>query len=182
MSIRPCRLGDLEAIGDVINAAAEAYRPVIPAECWHEPYMAAAQLRREVAAGVRFLGWEENDGLLAGVMGLQAVRDVALIRHAYVLPTRQRRGIGARLLDALLAGVDRPVLVGTWAAAEWAVSFYRCHGFADVDEAEKERLLRTYWTVPARQIANSVVLAAPAWRARDWPPFRPAGRRLANTR
>jgi len=167
MTIRPCRPDELPAIAAAIDAAAEAYRGVIPAECWREPYMPEDELRAEVAAGVRFLGWEDDtDGRLAGVMGLQEVADVALIRHAYVLPSYQRRGIGARLLETLLAGLDRPVLVGTWAAAHWAVAFYRRHGFAPVGEPEKERLLRAYWTVPARQIANSVVLADPAWQAR----------------
>lgn len=163
--IRACGNGDLAAIHVVINDAARAYRGVIPPECWHEPYMALSELRSEIAAGVAFLGCEE-DGRLAGVMGMQDVEDVVLIRHAYVTTARQRRGIGGRLLASLLQGVARPVLIGTWAAAGWAVRFYEKHGFQVVGPAEKERLLRRYWTVPDRQIANSVVLADRAWRLR----------------
>lgn len=160
--IRACGDADVAAILAVINAAAEAYRGVIPADCWpadnwRGPYMPEHELIGELAAGVAFLGWDE-DGNLVGVMGLQPVEDVALIRHAYVAPGRQRRDIGGRLLAALLDGVDRPILVGTWAAARWAVAFYQKHGFALAGGAEKERLLRRYWTVPDRQIETSVVL------------------------
>ena len=162
--IRACGAADFEAIHAVINDAAEAYRGAIPADCWHEPYMAKDELRREMEAGVGFLGYVE-DGTLTGVMGSQDVHDVALIRHAYVLTPAQRKGIGGRLLTALLESVERPVLVGTWAAATWAVRFYEKHGFAVVTPHEKVRLLRKYWSIPDRQIETSVVLADGAWRA-----------------
>lgn len=161
--IRSCGEGDLIAIHALINEAALAYRGVIPPDCWHEPYMPESELAAEMAAGVAFLGCEE-DGRLVGVMGLQNVEDVALIRHAYVATTRQRSGIGGRLLAVLMRDTERPLLVGTWAAATWAVRFYEKHGFAVVPPLEKERLLRRYWAVPDRQIAASVVLADEAWR------------------
>ncbi|MDP6572609.1 MAG: GNAT family N-acetyltransferase [Rhodospirillales bacterium] len=163
--IRTCGAADFEAIHDVINDAAEVYRNAIPADCWHEPYMAKDELRREMEAGVGFLGFVE-DGALTGIMGLQDVQDVALIRHAYVLTSAQRQGIGGRLLTELLQAVERPVLVGTWAAATWAVRFYGKHGFTLVTPREKDRLLRKYWSIPDRQIETSVVLADAAWRDR----------------
>jgi GNAT superfamily N-acetyltransferase len=158
--IRPCRNDERDAILAIINAAAEAYRRVIPADCWHEPYMASRELENEIAAGVRFWGYEA-DGELIGVMGVQAVRDVDLIRHAYVLPHSQRRGVGAALLRHLLPIGERRVLVGTWAAAVWAIRFYRRHGFELVSPERKNTLLRTYWAIPDRQIETSVVLAHP---------------------
>jgi GNAT superfamily N-acetyltransferase len=158
--IRPCRNDERDAILAIINAAAEAYRGVIPADCWHEPYMASRELENEIAAGVRFWGYEA-DGELIGVMGVQAVRDVDLIRHAYVLPHSQRRGVGAALLRHLLPIGERRVLVGTWAAAVWAIRFYRRHGFELVSPERKNTLLRTYWAIPDRQIETSVVLAHP---------------------
>jgi GNAT superfamily N-acetyltransferase len=158
--IRPCRNDERDAILAIINAAAEAYRGVIPADCWHEPYMASRELENEIAAGVRFWGYEA-DGELIGVMGVQAVRDVDLIRHAYVLPHSQRRGVGAALLRHLLSIGERRVLVGTWAAAVWAIRFYRRHGFELVSPERKNALLKTYWAIPDRQIETSVVLAHP---------------------
>ncbi len=159
-NIRPCRDDDHAAILAIINAAAEAYRRVIPADQWHEPYMLRDELDKEIAAGVTFWGYEE-DGALAGVMGLQSVRDVDLIRHAYVLPGSQRRGVGGALVWRLRRMSTRPMLVGTWAAAEWAIRFYRRHGFELVSPARKSVLLKTYWTIPDRQIETSVVLANP---------------------
>jgi GNAT superfamily N-acetyltransferase len=156
--IRPCRDDERAAILAIVNAAAEAYRGTIPADLWHEPYMEAGELDREIAAGVRFWGYEE-DGELVGVMGIQTAGDVDLIRHAYVLPGRQRGGIGGALLGHLRATAGRPMLVGTWAAAEWAVRFYRRHGFELVSPERKAVLLRTYWSIPDRQIDTSVVLA-----------------------
>lgn len=143
----------------IINAAAEAYRPVLPADLWHDPYMPPAELEREIAAGVVFTG-HEIAGELVGVMGLQAVGDVELIRHAYVTPERQGHGVGGALLDHIRRGAG-PLLVGTWAAADWAIRFYERHGFRLVDPERKAGLLRTYWTVPERQIETSVVLASP---------------------
>jgi len=157
--IRPCREEDHEAILAIVNAAAEAYRGVIPADCWHEPYMGVAELAQEIAAGVRFSGYEV-EGELVGVMGIQSVRDVDLIRHAYVRPAWQGRGVGRVLMDHLRAGNRRPVLVGTWAAATWAIRFYQHNGFRLVPEHDKDRLLQAYWNIPARQVEVSVVLAA----------------------
>ena len=158
-TIRPCRDDDRAAILAIVNAAAEAYRGVIPADRWHEPYMPRDELDSEIAAGVVFWGYEE-DGRLIGVMGLQPVRDVDLIRHAYVLPSGQRRGIGGALLKHLRQMSARPMLVGTWAAADWAIRFYQRHGFELVAPARKSALLKTYWNIPDRQIDVSVVLAS----------------------
>jgi GNAT superfamily N-acetyltransferase len=158
--IRRCRDDEQDAVLTIINAAAEAYRGVIPADRWHEPYMESRELENEIAAGVRFWGYEA-DGELIGVMGVQAVREVDLIRHAYVLPDSQRRGVGAALLRHLRAISARRMLVGTWAAADWAIRFYRRHGFEPVSPERKAALLKTYWTIPDRQIETSVVLADP---------------------
>ena len=156
-TIRPCGTHEAGRMLEIINAAAQAYRPVIPPDRWHDPYMPAAELEGELAAGVVFWGCEV-DGALVGVMGLQAVRDVDLIRHAYVLPDHQGQGIGAALLDHLMRRAARPILIGTWAAADWAIRFYERHGFRLVPVARKADLLRAYWTVPERQIETSVVL------------------------
>jgi GNAT superfamily N-acetyltransferase len=160
VDIRRCRDDERESILAIVNAAAEAYRGVIPADCWHEPYMPAHDLDDEIAAGVAFWG-VERDGALVGVMGVQPVRDVDLIRHAYVLPEHQRRGVGAVLLGHLRGLSTRRMLIGTWAAAGWAVRFYHRHGFELVPPERKTALLKTYWTVPDRQIETSVVLANP---------------------
>lgn len=162
--IRPCGEADLPAIFSIINDGAAAYRGVIPADRWHEPYMTEAELRAEIAAGVRFVGWEEG-GELLGVMGSQEVKDATLIRHAYVRTAARRKGIGGRLLRLLLAGATRPVLIGTWAAATWAIDFYCRHGFELVTPAEKDRLLATYWNIPTRQVETSVVLVDAGWRS-----------------
>lgn len=155
--IRRCGPGDITAIGQIVNEAAQAYSGAIPADRWHEPYMPREQLEAEIDAGVEFWGLEE-DGELLGVMGLQDVKDVTLIRHAYVRTSRQRSGLGSRLMDALTAKTKRPLLVGTWAAAHWAIRFYERHGFRLVTPEEKDRLLDTYWKIPARQRETSVVL------------------------
>src|SRR3954471_5238974 len=156
--IRPCRDDERASILEIVNAAAEAYRGVIPADRRHDPYMAADELDAEIAAGVGFWGYEEDGGDLAGVMGVQPVRDVELVRHAYVAPGRQRSGIGGALLEHLLARTSRRVLVGTWASAEWAIAFYRRHGFALLDTEPTRELLRAYWDIPERQVETSVVL------------------------
>jgi GNAT superfamily N-acetyltransferase len=158
--IRPCRDDERGAILAIVNAAAEAYRGVIPADRWHEPYMEAGELATEIAAGVRFWGCEAG-GELIGIMGVQPMGDVDLIRHAYVRPDRQRRGVGAALLCHLRGIGGRRMLVGTWAAADWAIRFYRRHGFELVSPERKTALLRTYWTIPERQVETSVVLAHP---------------------
>jgi GNAT superfamily N-acetyltransferase len=147
-----------------VNAAAEAYRGVIPADRWHEPYMPADELDAEIAAGVRFWGYEA-DGELLGIMGVQPVRDVDLIRHAYVAPDSQRGGVGGALLEHLLRGATRPMLVGTWGAAGWAIRFYERHGFEQVSRARAAELLREYWTIPERQVETSVVLSRDRERA-----------------
>jgi GNAT superfamily N-acetyltransferase len=156
--IRLCRADEGGAILAIVNAAAEAYRGVIPADRWHDPYMPRQQLDAEIMAGVRFWG-REIDGALVGVMGIQSVGDVDLIRHAYVLPERQGAGIGTSLLRHLRELADRPMLVGTWAAAEWAIRFYERNGFIRVSDSARADLLRRYWTIPERQIETSVVLA-----------------------
>jgi GNAT superfamily N-acetyltransferase len=158
VSIRPCRDVEREAIFEIVNAAAEAYRGVIPPDRWHEPYMPREALDAEIAAGVEFWGYED-DGALLGIMGIQPVRDVNLIRHAYVVPESQGRGIGGALLEHLLALATRPMLVGTWAAATWAIRFYERYGFEDVGPERTAELLRAYWDIPERQIETSVVLA-----------------------
>lgn len=158
--IRPTRADERDLICRIINAAAEAYRGVIPDDCFHDPYMSSSEFDREIAAGVSFLGCEV-DRVLVGVMGIQPVRDVDLIRHAYVLPEYQRQGIGAALLQHLRGLSTRQMLVGTWAAADWAVRFYGRHGFGETSASDKLALLKTYWTVPDRQIDTSVVLANP---------------------
>jgi GNAT superfamily N-acetyltransferase len=156
-SIRPCRDDERAAIFAIVNDAAEVYRGVIPADRWHDPYMPREQLDREIAAGVRFWGYED-DGALLGVMGIQRVEDVELIRHAYVTPPSQGRGVGGALLEHLMRAATLPVLVGTWAAATWAIRFYERHGFALTPPEEKTRLLRRYWSIPERQVETSVVL------------------------
>jgi len=160
--IRPVQPEDFEAMWEIINAAAQAYKGVIPEDCWQDPYMSKEELAHEIKAGVNFWGYEE-DRKLIGIMGLQEVQDVALIRHAYVQPKRQNKGVGGRLLIFLKNKTARPLLVGTWAAATWAIKFYEKHGFFLVKEEEKEGLLRKYWHVPQRQIEASVVLADIKW-------------------
>jgi GNAT superfamily N-acetyltransferase len=162
VNVRRCTPSELAAIGAVINEAAEAYRGAIPADRWHEPYMRAAELEREVSEGVVFWGAYEGASLV-GVMGLQAVADVALIRHAYVRPARQREGVGRLLLRALRQSARGPVLVGTWRAATWAIRFYEKHGFRLLAREEVDRVLRRYWSIPERQIEESVVLADRSW-------------------
>jgi N-acetylglutamate synthase-like GNAT family acetyltransferase len=162
MLIRRSEQAELAPICTVINAAAQAYRGVIPADRWHEPYMPQAALERELAQGVE-LWVTEDEGRLLGVMGLQDRGDVALIRHAYVAPALQRKGVGTRLLRHVTGLTPKPILIGTWAAATWAIDFYRRNGFAVVPAGEKERLLRTYWSIPERQIETSVLLADGRW-------------------
>ncbi len=159
--IRRLLLSDFNDILTVVNDAAQAYKGVIPEECWKEPYMPADELRQEVEDGVEFYGWTKNS-ILVGVMGMQQVRDITLIRHAYVLTSRQKEGIGEKLLSHLLSLVrTSDVLVGTWETAWWAIRFYEKHGFRLMSKEEKNKLLREYWKIPTRQIENSVVLKLP---------------------
>jgi GNAT superfamily N-acetyltransferase len=174
-TIRRCGDEDLATMLAIVNAAALAYRGVIPADRWHEPYMPEAELRSEIAAGVEFWGFESDDGLL-GIMGVQAVRDVDLIRHAYVRPAGQRQGVGAKLIAHFRRHSARRMLVGTWAAASWAIEFYQRNGFELVAPDTAATLLRIYWTIPARQIATSVVLANPPLTSIGSDALKSAGR------
>jgi GNAT superfamily N-acetyltransferase len=167
--IRPCRDDERTAILAIVNAAAEAYRGVIPADRWREPYMPPGELDAEIAAGVRFWGYQA-EGALVGVMGIQPVRDVDLIRHAYVAPASQRRGIGGALLRHHAGSTARRMLVGTWTAASWAIGFYSRHGFELVSPERKRELLETYWKIPDRQVETSVVLANPPLDEWFWHP------------
>ena len=162
MLIRKSVKADFDAVLAIVNDAAQAYRGVIPADRWHEPYMAAAELSKEVSAGVVFFV-AEHEGRLVGVMGIQDKGDVALVRHAYVAPSTQRNGVGTTLLRHVQRLTDKPILIGTWAAASWAIDFYRRNGFTVVGNSDKNRLLTTYWSIPARQIETSVVLADEGW-------------------
>jgi GNAT superfamily N-acetyltransferase len=159
--VRPCRAVERPVICEIINAAAEAYRGAIPADRWHDPYMSAQELDSEISMGVAFWAYE-RDGVVVGVMGIQPVRDVDLIRHAYVRPGSQRHGVGSALITHIRTLSSRRMLVGTWAAASWAVRFYQRHGFALVSPDQKAALLKSYWTIPERQVETSVVLANPA--------------------
>jgi GNAT superfamily N-acetyltransferase len=160
--IRRCDERDFEQVWAIINNGAQVYIGIIPADRWAEPYMSQEKLWHEIGDGVIFWGYEEA-GTLVGVMGIQEVQDVTLIRHAYVLTSRQRRGIGGSLLHHLLALANSPVLIGTWADAEWAIHFYEKNGFRSVSTEEKNRLLKKHWTIPQRQIETSVVLADLMW-------------------
>jgi len=162
--IRQCDPRDFESIWAIINDGAQAYKDIIPADRWTEPYMSKEKLQHEIEDRVIFWGYEEAATLVA-VMGIQQVQDVTLIRHAYVRTTNQKQGIGALLLSHLREMANNPVLIGTWADAAWAIRFYERYGFQIVAPDEKQRLLKKYWTVPDRQIETSVVLADPKWRA-----------------
>jgi GNAT superfamily N-acetyltransferase len=160
--IRKGRDADSVAMLAIVNAAAQAYRGVIPADRWREPYMPPDELEKEIEDGVTF--WvAEEDGRLLGIMGIQDKEEVALVRHAYVAPTVQRKGVGTSLLRHVQGLTGRPVLIGTWADASWAIEFYRRNGFTVVPNTYKDDLLRRYWSIPARQIETSVVLADRRW-------------------
>jgi N-acetylglutamate synthase-like GNAT family acetyltransferase len=165
VNLRKSAPADLPGMLAIINDAAQAYRGVIPADRWHDPYMPAAELEQEVANGIVF--WlAEDDARLQGLMGVQDKGEVALVRHAYVAPSVQRKGVGSRLLRYVTALADKPILIGTWAAATWAIDFYRRHGFELVSPRDKDLLLEKYWSIPPRQVQTSVVLADARWRAR----------------
>ena len=166
--IRICWNDDFETIYQIVNDAAEAYRGVIPTDCWKTPYMPRTELQHEIDQGVVFWGFEEA-GLLLGVMGMQNVKDVCLIRHAYVRSNRRNQGIGGKLLTHIRNQTDRPLLVGTWKSAGWATRFYESHGFKLVTADAKDELLREYWSISRRQIEASIVLADDRWIQR----FRP---------
>jgi N-acetylglutamate synthase-like GNAT family acetyltransferase len=171
MLIRKGEQADLAQIFAVVNEAAQAYRGVIPADRWREPYMPKDELEREIKQGVVF--WvAEEEGRLLGIMGIQDRGDVALVRHAYVAPATQRKGVGTRLLRHVESLTHKPILIGTWANATWAIDFYRRNGFTVVPDGHKERLLRTYWSIPERQIETSVVLADRRWMESRQPASR----------
>jgi len=162
--IRQCTDSDFEAIYEIINDAAQAYKGVIPEDRWHEPYMSRIQLRREMEDRVRFWGIEE-ERVLVGVMGIQDKGDVCLIRHAYIKTSRRKEGIGTRLLRHLESMTEKSILIGTWADATWAIRFYQKNGYRLLSEAEKNDLLRKYWNIPGQQVQTSVVLADRKWSA-----------------
>jgi len=160
--IRKSVEADSAAMLAIVNAAAQAYRGVIPVDRWRDPYMPPEELQKEIADGVIF--WvAEEDGRLLAVMGIQDKGEVALVRHAYVAPTAQRKGVGTSLLRHVQGLTGKPVLIGTWAAASWAIEFYRRNGFTVVPHTHKNSLLRRYWSIPARQVETSVVLADGRW-------------------
>jgi len=160
--VRKCGERDFSAIYGIINEAAQVYKGVIPEDRWHEPYMPINELNREIDDGVEFWGYEEAEDLI-GVMGLQDRGGVYLVRHAYVRTARQNRGIGTKLLHHLEKMTDKPILIGTWADATWAVQFYQKNGYHLLSRPETERLLKRYWRIPERQVITSVVLANPRW-------------------
>lgn len=160
--IRRCATSEFDLIHGIINDGALAYKGVIPADCWTEPYMPKDELQHEIDNGVAFWGYAD-DGELLGVMGIQPVQDVTLIRHAYVRTSNQKQGIGARLLSHLRTLTADPVLIGTWADAAWAIRFYEKHGFCLLPLDLKDRILRRYWRIPSRQAETSVVLADVNW-------------------
>jgi len=160
--IRRCLTADVMIMAEIVNDAAQAYSGVIEDDCWKEPYMPEEELLHEIEDGVQFYGWE-NSGRLVGIMGIQDKGDVSLIRHAYVRTTLRKHGIGGKLLKYLQNMTSSPILIGTWAAAKWAISFYEKYGYRMVSWEEKERLLRKYWSISERQVDTSVVLADEKW-------------------
>ncbi|HTZ18162.1 MAG TPA: GNAT family N-acetyltransferase [Dissulfurispiraceae bacterium] len=162
--VRKCTEADFETLHSIISDSSAAYKGVIPEDRWKEPYMSRDELRHEIGEGVEFWGYELA-GELVGVMGVQPVQDVTLVRHAYVRTNKRNRGIGGKLLAFLLKQISSPVLVGTWADAVWAVRFYEKFGFVKVSAEEKDRLLKKYWSIPGRQVETSVVLADRKWAA-----------------
>ena len=174
--IRPCQQKDIDTIHEIINDSARAYKGHIPEDCYHEPYMPKGELLSEIADGVVFYGYEDGARLVA-VMGLQDKGPVILIRHAYTVTEKRRRGIGSSLLEHLLGMTAKPVLIGTWRDADWAIRFYEKHGFKLVDKDRKEKLLREYWSIPERQVETSVVLVSEPCREERQGTPADAGRR-----
>ena len=165
--IRICNKLDFHTIFKIINDAAQIYKGVIPEDCWNEPYMQFEELKEEIEHGVVFWGWERDTHLI-GIMGIQDKGDVTLIRHAYVLTRLQKMGIGTKLLHHLENMAEKPILIGTWAAASWAISFYEKNGYTLTSEEEKNRLLKEYWSIPERQVETSVVLASQIWNKGEY--------------
>ena len=170
--IRPCTPRDFDQIHAIINDGAQAYKGTIPADRFTNPYMSHDHLQHEIDSGVIFHGYEnpqdpQDPATLAGVMGIQHVQDVTLIRHAYIRTTHQKQGIGTLLLAHLRELTDKPILIGTWADADWAIRFYQRRGFRTVGPEEKTSLLKRYWAIPDRQVETSVVLADSKWLSKD---------------
>ena len=163
--LEKCTTNDLPEILAIINDAASVYKGMIPSDCWHEPYMTEQELQTQIDEGVEFWGYT-NDGVMMGVMGIQDRAEVTLIRHAYVRTAVRNKGIGSKLLGHLVNLTSKPVLIGTWAAATWAIEFYQKHSFRLLPEEEKNRLLLRYWSIPWRQVETSVVLANTDWETR----------------
>ena len=163
--ISACDETDFNGIYELINDAASAYRGIIPADCWHEPYMTREELKKQIDEGVQFWKYVEDEKIV-GVMGIQFKKDVTLIRHAYVRTLNRKKGIGSQLLGHLCLASEKPVLIGTWADATWAIKFYEKHGFRLLIKEEKNNLLHAYWTIPVRQIEASVVLADSTWESK----------------
>jgi N-acetylglutamate synthase-like GNAT family acetyltransferase len=164
--IQKSQPGDFDQIYEIINDAAIAYKGIIPADRWHEPYMTAEELEKQIEDGVQFWNFVE-DGKIAGVMGIQNKGEVTLIRHAYVRTGERNKGIGGKLLKHLCDVSTTPILIGTWADAIWAIEFYQKHGFQLLPTQEKNELLHTYWTIPERQVDTSVVLAGTDWASKS---------------
>ncbi len=160
--LRPCDNSDFESIYSIVNDAAKAYKGVIPEDRWKEPYMSRDELNHEIDQGVVFWGYEVDEKLI-GVMGIQHIQDVTLIRHAYVRTDSQNQGVGTKLLSELRGQINHPILIGTWADAVWAIGFYEKHGFRIVSKGDKDLLLKKYWSIPERQVETSVVLADRKW-------------------
>jgi N-acetylglutamate synthase-like GNAT family acetyltransferase len=161
--ILKCEPGDFKEIYDIINDAAVAYKDVIPADRWHDPYMPGEELQKQIDEGIEFWCWKEH-GEMMGVMGIQYKNDVTLIRHAYIRSIYRKNGIGSKLLLHLMSIATTPILIGTWSAAIWAIKFYEKHGFRLLSATETDTLLRKYWSIPERQIATSIVLASSDWK------------------
>ena len=162
--IAKCSSSDFKTILEIINDGASAYKDVIPADRWKEPYMSEQELMEQIQDGVEFWRYSDYDQIL-GVMGIQYKGDVTLIRHAYVRTSERKKGVGGKLLEELRTITTTPILIGTWADAAWAITFYQKHGFRLVTEFEKNMLLKKYWKIPERQIITSVVLVSEDWRA-----------------
>ncbi|MEO9803732.1 MAG: GNAT family N-acetyltransferase [Reichenbachiella sp.] len=149
---------------EIINDASIAYKGIIPSDRWKEPYMTKEELKLQINEGVEF--WNYLDGQeILGVMGIQFKEDVTLIRHAYVRTTERQKGIGKKLLRHLTEMAETPILIGTWVDASWAIRFYKKFGFRQLPNDEKNRLLKTYWSIPDRQVETSVVLASSDWKS-----------------
>ena len=155
---------DLNSIYEIINDASIAYKGIIPADRWKEPYMPIEELTTQINEGVEFWNYEENNKIL-GVMGIQFKNDATLIRHAYVKTAARQKGIGGKLLAQLTDMAETPILIGTWRDASWAISFYKKHGFRQLSDDEKNKLLKIYWSIPERQVETSIVLASNNWKS-----------------